>query len=262
MQQVSQAARRHLQVEVPPQQVGDFRQRHPHVRVQLDDQRDDAGAELRRGGAQRVGGLQGVATLHAAPTLQAVPDLNVKLAHEGAHLGQILLILRRHAGHFNRAAAVWAGRGDRCCEGFVDPSRAGTASVPAVLRAGPPTGSLPVALRPVFGERRRLSTAGSPHGLQLLFQVVRLALQPVVLTLQPVVLALQAVILALKFRDARVARIALWLGRVRAAASALLPSHASGIGTSVPDLHSTSRIFSPRPANQRPARLLRVDQFR
>ena len=225
VQQVSQAARHHLQVEVPPQQVGDLRQRHPHLRAQLDDQRDDAGAKLRRGGAQRVGGLQGVAPLHAAPTLRAVPDLNVKLAHEGAHLGQVLLILRRHAGHFDRAAAIRAGCGDRCCAGFVDPSRAGTASVPPVLGAGPSTGSLPLALRPILGERGRLSAARSSHGLQLLFQVVRLALQPVVLTLQPAVLALQAVDLALKFRDARVARIALRLGRVPAAASALLPGH-------------------------------------
>ena len=251
VQQVGQAARRHLQVEVPPQQVGDLRQRHAHLRVQLDDQRDDAGAELRRGGAQPIGGLQGVAALHAPPTLRAVPDLDIELAHEGAHLGQVLLILPRGAGHFDRAAAVRARRGDRGCVGFIDPSRPRTASVPAVLRTGPPAGTLPVTLRAVLGEGRRLPAAGAPHGLQLLFQVVRLALQPVVLTLQPVVLALQAVVLALKFRDARVARIALWPGRERAAASALLPSHTSAIGTSAPDLHSTSRIFSPLPANQR-----------
>ena len=188
MQQVDQTARRNAQIEVGPQQVGDLRQRHPHPRVQLHDQRDHAGAELRPGGSQRVGGLQGVAALHPPPALRAVPDLDVEPAHDGAHLGQVLLILRRHAGHFDRAAAVRARRGDRRCVGFVDPRRAETAAVPPVLRTGPPAGPLAVTLRPVLGEGRRLSAAGATRRLQLLFQVVVLALQTVVLAFQAVVL--------------------------------------------------------------------------
>ena len=49
MQQVSEAARRHLQAERGPQHVGDLRQRYAHLRVQLDNQGDDAGAELHAG---------------------------------------------------------------------------------------------------------------------------------------------------------------------------------------------------------------------
>ena len=55
MQHVCEAARRHVDAELRPQQVGDLRQRHTHLGVQLDD-RDDAGAELHAGG-ERVGGL-------------------------------------------------------------------------------------------------------------------------------------------------------------------------------------------------------------
>ena len=238
VQQVDKAARRDLQVEVGPQQVGDLGQRRPHLRVQLDDQRSDAGAELRAGRAQRVGGLQGVAALHPSPALRAVADLDVEPAHDRAHLGQFFLILRRHAGHLDRAAAVRARRGDRRYVGFVDPRRAGTAAVPPVLRTGPPAGPLAVTLRPVLGEGRRLPATGAPRRLQLLFQVV--------------VLAFQTVDLALKCLDARVARIPLRPGRVRTAAFALLTSHTPCIGTCARNLHTTSRIFSPRPANQRP----------
>ena len=54
MQQVSEAARRHLQAERGPQHVGDLSQRYAHLGVQLDDQRADAGAELRAGRSQRI----------------------------------------------------------------------------------------------------------------------------------------------------------------------------------------------------------------
>ena len=49
--------------------MGDLRQRYAHLGVQLDDQRDDAGAQLRAGRSQRIRGLQRVAALHAPPTL-------------------------------------------------------------------------------------------------------------------------------------------------------------------------------------------------
>ena len=51
-----------------------------------------------------------MAALHTPLTLRAVADLDVKTTHEGARLGQFFLILRRHAGHFDRAAAVGTGR--------------------------------------------------------------------------------------------------------------------------------------------------------
>ena len=72
VQHVGEAARRDLQAERGPQQVGNLRQRHPHLRVQLDDQRDDRGTELHARRAQRVGGLQHVVALHPPLTLRAV----------------------------------------------------------------------------------------------------------------------------------------------------------------------------------------------
>ena len=172
-QQVSQAALRSLQVEVPPQQVGD------------------------------------------------------KLADEGAHLGQVLLILRRHAGHLDRAAAIPAGCGDRCCVGFVDPSRTGAASVPAVLRAGPSTGSLLVAVRPALGEKRRLSAAR--------WSVSRFR--------------------RLTSRASSVMRTSrespLWPGRVQAAASCPSPEPYLGYPPERSGSAQHFDDFSPRPANQR-----------
>ena len=135
VQHVGEAARRHVDAELRPQQVGDLRQRHTHLGVQLDDQGDDAGAELHAGGAQRVGGLQRVAALHTPLTLRAVADLDVKTTHEGAHLGQFFLILRRHAGHFDRAAAVRTGRRDRRPVGLVDLRRPAAAAPPAIEAA-------------------------------------------------------------------------------------------------------------------------------
>ena len=66
-------ARRHLQAERGPQHVGDLCQRYAHLGVQLDDQRHDAGAQLRTGRAQRIRGLQRVAALHAPLTPRAWP---------------------------------------------------------------------------------------------------------------------------------------------------------------------------------------------
>ena len=64
VQQVDQAAGRHNQAERGPQKTGDLPERHAQLGVQLDDQRDDAGAQLRAGRAQRVGSLQRMAALH------------------------------------------------------------------------------------------------------------------------------------------------------------------------------------------------------
>ena len=65
--------------------MGDLRQRDAQVRVQLDDQGDDLGAELHAGRPQRIGGLQRVPTRNTAPTLRAVTDLDVEAAHDGTH---------------------------------------------------------------------------------------------------------------------------------------------------------------------------------
>ncbi len=87
MQQMLEASRRHLQAEAGLQQVGDLGQRQAAARVQLNDQRDHARAELYAGRPQRVGGLQGMAALDTPPTLRAVADLDVEAAHQRAHRG-------------------------------------------------------------------------------------------------------------------------------------------------------------------------------
>ena len=135
MQQMLEAPRRHLQAEAGLQQVGDLGQRQAAPGVQLDDQRDHTGAELCAGRPQRVGCLQGVAGPGCArPTLRAVADLDVEAAHQRAHRGKVFLILRRRAGHFDRAAAVRTGSRRRCRQGLVDVRRARAASLLAIAR--------------------------------------------------------------------------------------------------------------------------------
>ena len=137
-----------------------------------------------------------LSALHPPLTLRAVADLDVEAAHDRAHHGQLFLILRRHAGHFDRAAAVRTRRRDRRRVGLVDPRRARAAAVAAILRPRPPAGTPAASLRPVLGKRGRLAVAGAARRGQLLLQVVDPMLQAVVLALQAVVLALQAVVLA------------------------------------------------------------------
>ena len=151
VQHVGKTARRDLQAERGPQQVRHLRQRHSQLRVELDHQRDHPGTELHARRAQRVGGLQDVAALHPPLTLRAVADLDVEAPHHRAHHGQFFLILRRHAGHCDRAAAIRARRGNRRRAGLVNPRRARAAAVTAVLRTGLPSRFPATPLRPVLG---------------------------------------------------------------------------------------------------------------
>ena len=92
--------------------MGDLRQRDAQVRVQLDDQGDDLGAELHAGSSQRIGGLQRVPTRNPAPALRAVADLDVEAAHDGTHHREVFLVLRRHAGTprpRRRSPDTWPG---------------------------------------------------------------------------------------------------------------------------------------------------------
>ena len=157
MQQMREAPRRDVQAEPGLQQVGDLGQRQAAMRVQLDDQRDHTGAELCASRPQRVGGLQGVPALDTPPTRRAVADLDVEAAHQRAHRGKVFLILRRRAGHFDRAAAVRTGRRGRRRQGLVDPRRTRAAPLPAIARTWPPSGTAAATLRPVLGERRGLT---------------------------------------------------------------------------------------------------------
>ncbi len=203
MQQMHEASRRHLQAEAGLQQVGDLGQWQAAARVQVDDQRDHAGAELCAGRPQRVGGLQRVATLDTPPTLRAVADLDVEAAHQRAHQGEVFLILRRRAGHVDRAAAVRTPHRHRRRQGLVDVRRARPAHLPAIARTGPPAGTFAATLRPLLGEGCGLPASRAALGRQLLFQVLVLVLQPLDPTLQAVVLTLHATVLAVHIFVAR-----------------------------------------------------------
>ena len=203
MQQMHEASRRHLQAEAGLQQVGDLGQGQAAARVQVDDQRDHAGAELCAGRPQRVGGLQRVATLDTPPTLRAVADLDVEAAHQWAHRGQVFLILLRRTGHVDRAAAVRTPHRHRRRQGLVDVRRARPAPLPAIARTGPPAGTFAATLRPLLGEGCGLPASRAALGRQLLFQVLVLVLQPLDPTLQAVVLTLHATVLAVHVFVAR-----------------------------------------------------------
>ena len=63
-------------------------------------------------------------------------SIDVEAAHHGAHRRKVFLILRRRAGHFDRAAAVRTARRRRRRQGLVDVRRARPASLPAITRTG------------------------------------------------------------------------------------------------------------------------------
>ena len=99
VQHVGEAARRDLQAERGPQQVRDLRQRHPHLRVQFDHQRDDPGTELHAGRAPAASEVCSTCWPCTRPlTLRAVADLDVEAPHDRAHHGQFFLILRTPRG--------------------------------------------------------------------------------------------------------------------------------------------------------------------
>ena len=199
VQHVGEAARRHVDAELRPQQVGDLRQRHTHLGVQLDDQGDDAGAELHAGGAQRVGGLQRVAALHTPLTLRAVADLDVKTTHEGAHPRAVLPDTATPRGSLRPRRRSPDRPSGPAPGGSRRPAPAGGGG-PAGHRgcAGSPAGTPAAPLPPVLGEGGGLAATRPARSRQLLFQAFNLALQAVLLALEAVLLALQTVLLALQ----------------------------------------------------------------
>ena len=156
MQQIREAPRRHLQAEAGLQQVGDLGQRQAAVRVQRDDQRDHTGTELCAGRPQRVGGLQGVPALDTPPTPRAVADLDVEAAHHWTHRRKVFLILRRRAGHFDRAAAVRTARRPA-------PDTGGAPAGHSAHRAAGRDGRR----HPVAASWRKARLAGVPRGARL-----------------------------------------------------------------------------------------------
>ena len=181
---LSEAARRHLQAERGPQHVGDLRQRYAHLGVQLDDQRDDAGAALRAGRAQRIRCLKRVAALHSLLTPRAAAHLDIKAAHDGIHRQEVFLVFRSPADHLDCAAAVRTPGRCRHRVVLVDPRRARAAPLAPVGRTGPPPRTPAASGRSLAkGAAGRLPKSGSARGGQLLLDVVYLPLQAVVVWL-------------------------------------------------------------------------------
>ena len=202
-----------------------------------------------------------------------------KAAHDRAHPGEFFLILRGDAGHFDGAAAVGTRRRRRRPVGLVDLRRATSGTLPAVLRPGPSAGPLTCPLRPVLGKGCSLPFAGAAGLIELFLEVFAALLPAVSVAGGAVSVAGGAVqvaggavqvaggavqvaggavqivdqlgVLPLKLLDALVPRILLSPGRPRTVAPAVLAGHAPCIGTCAPTLHTTSRIFSTLPANQR-----------
>ena len=230
VEQAGETARGDVEVERVAQQVGDLRQRDAHLGVHFDHEADDSGAELYAGRTQRVGGLQGVSALHPPPALRAVPDLDIETPHKGAHLRQFFLILRRHPGHVNRAAAVRTRRRHRRREGLVDLSRARAAALPTVACASPPSGMPAATLRPVLGKGGCLSAAGPPRLVELLLEAFAATLPSVPVAGGARQFTTQPADLAVLLLDALVPRITLAPGRLRTAQSAALASHTARIG--------------------------------
>ena len=131
-----------------------------------------------------------------ALTLRAAAHFDVEAAYD-PHRGDFFLILRRHAGHFDRPAAVGTRRRRRRFQGLVNPFRPRAARLPAVLRTGPPAGTPAASLRPLLGERGGLSEPRPARGSQLTLKVLDLPLLTLVLASQAVDLALLAVVLPL-----------------------------------------------------------------
>ena len=247
VQQLDQAALGHVQAELGLQNADDLLHRHAQLGVELGDQRGDVRTQLRAGRAQRVGGLQGVPALHAPLTLRAVAHLDVEAPHEGTHLRQVFLILRRHTVQRDRAAAVRTGRRGRRRIRLVNSCRFPAASLLPVLRAGSPPRPPAASLRSVLGEGGRLPFAGAPRGLEFLLQMLAAAL-PVIPLLDQLRLVLFEA-----FDAPHVLWIPLRPRTLRTVVVIALARHTSRIGTSPPYLHTISWIFSARPANRRPS---------
>ena len=179
-----EAAGRDGDTELGLQQVRDLGQRRSQVRVQPHDQGDGLWTQLHAGRSQRIGGLQPVATLHAPTTVGAVANLDVEAPHDGAHHPEVFLVLRGHAGHHQRSAAVGTRRRHRRPVSFVNLRRPPAAPPPTVLGARAATRTAAMTLRPVLGEGRCLSESCPPSRGELLLEMVALPLKVVALPLE------------------------------------------------------------------------------
>ena len=84
---------------------------------------------------------------------------------------EIFLILRRHAGQLDGAAAVRTRGRRRCSAGLVNLRRTRATRLPAVVRTSAPAGSPAATLGPVLGEGSGLPESCPPRRVELLLEV-------------------------------------------------------------------------------------------
>ena len=140
---------------------------------------------------------------------RAVADLDVEAPYDGAHHREIFLILRRHAGQLDGAAAVRTRGWRRCWAGLVDLCRTRAALLPAVVRTSAPAGSPAATLGPVLGEGSGLPDSCPPRRVELLLEVFTAALPLIPVALDPRQLLPQPCDLSLFFLNAGIAGILL-----------------------------------------------------
>ena len=188
-QHLREASRCDGQAELGPEQVRDLRQRHTQVRVQPHDSATTSGPSCTLA-APSASEVCSRWRPDATPTLRAVADLDVEAPHDGAHHREIFLILRRHPGQLDGAAAVRTRGSHRRSAGLVNLRRTPAARLPAVVRTCAPAGSSAATLGPVLGKGSRLPESCPPRRVELLLEVFTAALPPIPVALPLIPVAL------------------------------------------------------------------------
>lgn len=117
--------------------------------------------------------------LDAPATGDTVPHLHVESPDDRPHHGQIVVILRGHAGELDRPATAGARGGKRRGVGLIDPRRNGSSRVAPVGRAGPSPRPPAAALWTIFREGGGLAEARAPRRVELLLQILVAPLQAI-----------------------------------------------------------------------------------
>ena len=178
--------------ESPPlaKQRGNLAERQSELLIQHDSQRHGCGAELRAGRADRIRRLQRVAPLDAPATVGTLANGDIECAHDGAHVGEVFLILRGVPSADQPAATVWARRRERGGMALMDVRRDRPMGFAAVRRAGFAAGTAWVTTGCPTRKRSRLSVQCSLGGIELVFQALDLLAHAVTLATQPPILPL------------------------------------------------------------------------
>jgi len=175
---VDQTATRDAQAEPIPQQRGDLAVGQDAPFIEQHRERDRLRTQLRGGRPERVRCLQGMPPLHAPATLRALADVDVKRPDERALHRELFLILRGDPGLAHGAVTIRTLRRQRGVIGLVKTRWRRSMGVTPVGGPRPAAGPPRLGYARPARERRRLTGAGTPGRLELLFQFLVFAPQP------------------------------------------------------------------------------------